>query len=40
LITGLQSIILGLFAETIKSQRLFQEEILYRLKRRESSSNK
>jgi len=38
LITGLQSIILGLFAETIKSQRLFQEEILYRLKRRESNS--
>lgn len=38
IITGLQAIILGLFADTLKSQRLFQEEILYRLKRRESNT--
>ena len=36
IITGLQAIILGLFADTIRSQRLFQEEILYRLKRKDS----
>ena len=40
IITGLQSIILGLFADTIRHQRLFQEEILYRLKRKESNSGK
>lgn len=38
--TGLQAIILGLFADAIKSQRLFQEEILYRLKRKESNTRK
>ena len=38
--TGLQAIILGLFADAIKSQRLFQEEILYRLKRREANTRK
>lgn len=32
-IIGLQSIILGFFANAIKKQRLLQEEILYRLKR-------
>lgn len=40
IITGLQAIILGLFADAIKSQRLFQEEILYRLKRKESNTHK
>ena len=40
IVTGLQSIILGLFAEVIKSQRMFQEEILYRLKRRGHISEK
>ena len=40
IITGLQAIILGLFADAIKSQRLFQEEILYRLKRKESNTRK
>jgi len=40
IITGLQAIILGLFADAIKSQRLFQEEILYRLKRKESNIHK
>lgn len=40
IITGLQAIILGLFADAIKSQRLFQEEILYRLKRKESNIRK
>ena len=40
IITGLQAIILGLFADAIKSQRLFQEEILYRLKRKESDIRK
>ena len=36
---GIQAIIFGLFAETLKSQRRFQEEILYRLKKRESNSH-
>ena len=40
IIAGLQAIILGLFAHTLKNQRLFQEEILYRLKRKESNANK
>lgn len=33
--TGLQAIVLGLFAEIMKSQRLLQEELLYRMKRQE-----
>lgn len=32
-VTGLQAILLGLFADLLKGQRRFQEEILYRLKR-------
>jgi len=39
LIAGLQAIFLGLFADIIKSQRIFQEEILYRLKRRDQPTN-
>jgi len=39
IVTGIQALILGLFAETIKTQRMFQEEILYRLKRGESNGN-
>jgi len=36
IIVGLQVIILGLFAHTLKSQRLFQEEILYRLRKQKN----
>jgi len=39
LIAGLQAIFLGLFADIIKGQRIFQEEILYRLKRRNHTTN-
>jgi len=40
LVVGLQAIVLGIFANTIKSQRLFQEEILYRLKSKEPNVRK
>ena len=39
-ITGLQSILLGLFADLLRGQRMFQEEILYRLKRQNSNNLK
>ncbi len=35
--TGMQAFILGLFAEVLRKQRIFQEEILYRLRKRESN---
>lgn len=37
---GLQALIIGLFADALKGQKRFQEEILYRLKRNQSDSNK
>jgi glycosyltransferase involved in cell wall biosynthesis len=37
---GVQSMILGLFAETMRSQRVFQEEILYRLRKRGYNGNR
>lgn len=38
--TGLQAMVLGLFAEIMKSQRLLQEELLYRVKRRDFNSHR
>jgi len=38
--TGMQCIILGLFAEVLKKQRIFQEEILYRLRKQESNGQR
>lgn len=38
-VTGLQAILLGLFADLLRGQRRFQEEILYRLKRQKSDNH-
>ena len=38
-ITGLQTIVLGLFANAAKNQRLLQDEILYLLKKKESNTH-
>lgn len=35
--TAMQAFILGLFAEVLRKQRIFQEEILYRLRKRQSN---
>lgn len=39
-IAGLQTVILGLFAHMLKNQRLLQEKILYRLKKKEFTNKK
>lgn len=38
--TGMQAIILGLFADMLSKQRLFQEEILYRLRKATSNGQR